>query len=146
MDKNTYPVTEVQPLIYSFISVGPKGQVNKIVAYQPTDLPDQYNLALLDETASGFSDLTVTANNDMDRVLATVTHTMNLFFDRLPNATIIFAGSDAVRTRLYRAVIGKYIDRVSEKYTIYGVRNDDYEYFVSNRPYESFIIRLRHEK
>ena len=138
-------MTEVQPLIYSFISVGPRGQIKKIIAYQPTDVPDEYNLALLDETASGFSDLTVTANDDMDRVLATVIQTIDLFFNQYPRATLVFTGSDAVRTRLYRAVIGKYIDRVAEKFAIYGVRNDDYEKFVKNKLYESFIIQLRHE-
>jgi hypothetical protein len=145
MDRDTYPVTEIKPLIYSFVSVGPKGQIKKIVAYQATDSVDEYNLALLDETAVGFSDLTVTANNDMDRVLATVIQTIDLFFDQHPKATLIFTGSDSGRTRLYRAVIGKYIDKATEKFDIYGVRNDDYERFVRDRPYESFIIRMRYE-
>ena len=144
MDKDTYPVTEVQPLIYSFVSVGPKGQIRKIIAYQSTGVPNEYNLALLDETAAGFSDLTVTANEDMERVLATVIQTIDLFFSQHPDATLFFTGSDKIRTRLYRAIISKYIDRASEKFDIYGVRNDDYEKFVSNRPYESFIIRLRY--
>ena len=146
MDKDTYPVTEIQPLIYSFISVGPKGQIRKIIAYQATDVEDEYNLALLDETAGGFSDLPVTANDDMDRVLATVIGSINFFFDQHPNATLVFTGSSDARTRLYRAIIGKFIDRISEKFDVYGVRNDDYENFVRNRSYESFIIRLRHEK
>lgn len=145
MNKDVYPVTEVQPLIYSFSSIGPKGQIRKIIAYQPTDVADEYNLALLDETAVGFSDLTVTANEDRDRVLATVIQTIDLFFHWYPNATVIFTGSNDVRTRLYRAVIGKYMDKISEKFDIYGVRNDDYEKFVRNRAYNSFIIRLRYE-
>lgn len=146
MDTETYAVTEVQPLSYSFISVGPKGAIRKIVVFQKTGVADEYNLALLDETPAGFSDLTISDNNDMERVLATVIQTIDLFFEQLPQSVLIFTGSSAARTRLYRAVIAKYLHRASAQFTIFGVRNDDVEKFVSNTNYTAFIIRLNHEK
>ena len=145
MDREPYLFTEIQPLVYTFVSKGPKGVIKKFVVYQPTDSPDEYSIALLDETAAGFSDSTVSDNKDMDRVLATVIETMTLFLDQNPYASLVFTGSSEARTRLYRAVVSRYVDRVSEKFDIYGVVNDDYEKFVVSRPYTSFIIRLRHE-
>lgn len=145
MDKETYALTEVRPLAYSFLSIGPKGAIRKLVVFQHTGVADEYNLALLDETPDGFSDLTVSDNNDMERVLATVIRAVNRFFDQMPEITLVFAGSSDARNRLYRVVITKYLNQISERFIVFGIRNDDVEKFVSNTNYTAFVIRLNYE-
>lgn len=141
MDKPVYPITEIEPLLYRFDSIGIKGVIQKIVVYQPLERENEFNLALLDYVGGRFSDSSISDNGDMEKVLATVVLTFDYFFALQPQASIVFSGSDAARTRLYKIAIGKYEPIATKKFYIYGGREGVYEPFEPNENYDSFIIQ-----
>ncbi len=73
-------------LTFEFDSVGPKGIVTKVVHYTEINVKGFFNLGFGDkEPQSGYiSDLTVTNNNDSQKVLATVARTLYLFTEGIP--------------------------------------------------------------
>ena len=71
-------------LTFDFDSIGPKGTITKVVRYREINVHGYYNLGFGDkDIQSGFiSDLTVTNNNDSQKVLAPVARTLYLFTER----------------------------------------------------------------
>ncbi|WP_440590452.1 DUF6934 family protein [Nibrella viscosa] len=69
-------------------------------------------IPLVDVDENGaYSDLVISNNNDMPKVLATVAQTLVAFFRLRPTSSVIFRGSTPSRTRLYRMAIAKSFDR-----------------------------------
>jgi hypothetical protein len=80
--------------------------------------------------------------------LATVAKTVFAFLDCYPDRTVIFQGSSAGRTRLYRMAINKALDELLTVFEIKGlVRKEDQmlhiEIFQSGVTYEAFLVRKR---
>lgn len=66
--------------------------------------------------------LSVSNNSDMRIVLTTVVSTLFSFFEQNPDKIVFFTGSTLSRTRLYRAVISKFIQETELFYDIKGIR------------------------
>ena len=132
-------------LLFRFDSVSEDRRVAKLIVYAPIpQLKSVYNLALLDLRNDGTTDdLSVSNNQDMPHILATVAQTMLQFFGRYPGSTIAFSGSTSARTRLYRIAISQNLSLVEPILTIEGFQDGVTELFQPNRPYEAFFIRLR---
>jgi hypothetical protein len=83
-------------------------------------------------------------NQDMRVVLATVTKTLYLFFERNPDKTVSFMGSSDARNRIYRTIISKFVDDISNDFEILGTNFDDSdEPFIKNKDYFAFKIRKK---
>ncbi|MCU0338343.1 MAG: hypothetical protein MUE30_00535 [Spirosomaceae bacterium] len=132
-------------LFFEFQSVSETKIINKIIVYTPIpNSPNFYNLALGDVLDNGeISDLTISNNDDLDKVIATVIQTMFRFFEKYPENYIYFKGSTPERTRLYRIIISKELNQAQKIFEIYGMINATLRPFELNCPYESFVITLR---
>ncbi len=63
------------------------------------------------------------------------------FLSKFPEKIVAFKGSDDRRTRLYRIVISKEIDKLKERFIILGLlENGEYELFQINQNYKTFLI------
>lgn len=73
---------------FEFVSVGPRGSVTKVVHYSATNLKGVFNLGFGDkDPITGYvSDISVTNNQDSQKVLATVAATLYAFTDIYPGA------------------------------------------------------------
>ena len=93
MDKPFYDFDILEDAFkYEFISVGHLN-IKKIIVYQTTNLPDFYSLTLADVLPNGELDVfSESKNGDMEKVLATVIQTIQIFLSRYPNAKIAFSG------------------------------------------------------
>jgi hypothetical protein len=145
MDRPVYPIAEIEPLVFRFDSIGPKGIIPKLIVYQPMGAENEFNLALLDITQTGLSDFSISANGDMEKVIASVIATFDLFFRHHPDARVVFSGSSPSRIRLYCIIISKYEEIATETFHLYGIRQGNYERFKKDIAYESFIIEKRYE-
>jgi hypothetical protein len=132
-------------LTFEFASVGPKGRVTKVVKYREINVKDYYNLGFGDkDPATGYiSDLSVTNNNDSQRVLATVARTLYLFTERYPDAVIIASGSTDARTRLYRMGITNNLAAVEQDFKILGLTDTDWEPFRKDVTYHAFSVQRK---
>lgn len=119
--------------------------IKKKIIYSPLDDDNLiYNLTLGDCFDDGtISDLTISDNHDMERVLSTVVQSMLEFFSLRPNSLIYFTGSTTSRTRLYRIAISNYKNDFDELFVIYGLIYNYFEPFEINKNYDAFLISLK---
>jgi hypothetical protein len=139
-----YDVEASEDLItFDFISIGPKGLIEKRIQFQKIDDSDIYNLAFGDVNAEtqDFDDTSVSNNKDTEKVLATVAATVYSFTDRYPNTLVFATGSTSVRTRLYRIGISKNLEELKERFDVFGMLdNNVWVEYEKDMPYTAFYI------
>lgn len=135
-------------LWFEFESVSKQKTVRKVVIYTPfQDNPDIFNLALADAFPDGsFSDKSVTNNEDMEKVMATVIRTLLRFFEKHSSKMVYVEGSTIERTRLYRIIISRELSEIEKIFTIYGLLEFDTEVFRKNQNYNAFVITLKNKE
>ena len=111
---------------YDFYSEGPNGRIRKIVFYSHfgrSDGIDYYNLGFgdYDEQKMKMNDLSISNNNDREKILSTVAMTAIDFTDHYPGCRIVFQGSTGARTRLYQMGIAKYFKEMSQEFDVQGL-------------------------
>ncbi|NHA02709.1 hypothetical protein G7092_02825 [Mucilaginibacter sp. HC2] len=131
---------------YEFYSEGPNGQIKKMITF--TVVQDRpfliYNLAFGDVTENGDIDDVVTSNNeDRDKVLATVAHSIHDFCNKHGNHLIFAQGSNAARTRLYQMSIARNLDEVIQDFDIKGLTENGWEPFTRNVNYKAFLTNRK---
>jgi len=131
---------------YDFYSEGPKGSIRKAILYTfigTWDGNDYYNLGFGDYNEEGktINDLSVSNNDDRDKILATVAITTLEFTSHFPGCKIVAAGSTAARTRLYQMGIAKYYQEISEMFDIQGLTKDSgWQSFRSGENYLALLV------
>lgn len=142
MDQPHYDVQRsLRSNVYLFVSEGKKGRVKKKVQF---DLLQAgiFNLGFGDwkDGDSGFDDLAITDNGDMEMVLSTVVRIAAEFLSENPGATIHLTGSTPARTRLYRIIISNRYEEIRNSYSVWGYLNGRFRPFQKNINYEAFLI------
>ena len=145
MDKPFYEFKVFdESLKFEFESIGKQGMVNKIIRYTETNIPRLYNLSLVDSLDDGTESDTIVSNNqDMEKVLATVVNTFNVFLRAHPHAQIFFTGSTPARTRLYQIAIARELSQAMNLFEIKGLTDAGFEEFVPNKTYQAFVFSLK---
>ena len=138
-------LTEGNAELFKFTSEGPRGSIKKLVLYSQMFEQDIYNLAFGDynEGTESINDITITNNNDSQKVLATVASTLYLFTEKHPNVWIYAIGSNTARTRLYRIGITTNFEAIREDFNIYGLHNDTWKEFEKGIDYEAFLVKRK---
>lgn len=132
-------------LWFEFKSISEKKTVKKIVIFSPIGEDSYlYNLTLVDAFTDGsYNDSSITNNEDMPKVIATVIQILCSFFKKYPHKSVYIEGSSPSRTRLYRIIIAKELSEIEKVFGIYGVINDSLEDFEKNKNYTGLIINLK---
>lgn len=128
---------------FSFVSTGPKGDIQLFVLFKLIDeVQSIYNLELGPLNSKGeIDDLTVIANGDRNKILATVTACVFLFFKKYSSAIIYFTGSTSARTRLYQRAIHLNISQLQSELIIWGeTDNREPELYVPGKNYDGFFV------
>lgn len=130
---------------FEFISSGPKGNITKVVRYTEINVKGFYNLGFGDKDplTNYISDLTVTNNNDSQKVLATVAATLYAFTNGHPDATVIATGSTEARTRLYQMGIANNLSTIEKDFIVLGLVDINWEPFSKNITYGAFLVRRK---
>ena len=135
-------------LEFSFVSIGPNGEIKIVVQFNITENPTIYNLAFGNLLPDGTVDDTIKNNNkDRNKVLATVAAAIYEFTSKFIDKYIFFKGSTPQRTRLYRMAITNNLDELALDFNIYGVviHNDGYtiQEFKKGFDYFGFMIKRK---
>jgi len=132
-------------MTFEFISKGTKGEIQKIIQFQKTEIYELYNLAFGDKniTTGEINDEIISNNGDLKQILATVISSLNIFTDRYPNYWVYITGSTESRTRLYQIGISIYLYEIEEIYLVWGNINDSWERFIKNKNYNGFLIKRK---
>ena len=102
-----------------------------------------YNLGFgdYDEKEQIVNDLSVSNNEDRDKILATVAMTTLEFTDHFPGTSIVAEGSTPARTRLYQMGIAQHYRDISELFDIQGlVEERGWVDFTPGQNYLAFLI------
>lgn len=145
MNKPIYPFTILDNgERFEFESVSEYKRIRKIIEFRQLDIPNLYNVALVDVLQDGsYDDMRISDNNDMETVMATVMKIIQLFLTSHIKAKVMIMGSTASRTRLYRIIINKYLSDFELNYEIHGIVDWKNEVFRRNKNYDAFLIFLR---
>ena len=141
-----YPLVAEDSLrVFEFISEGPKGKIPKIIKFSATNLKDLFNLAFGDKDSKTgeINDTVISNNGDSEKVLASVVSALYAFTDRFPDAYVYATGSTKARTRLYRIGITNNLIEIRKDFNIYGMLNDNWEYFQKETDYEAFLVQRK---
>ena len=132
-------------MYFEFCSIGPKGQIKKIIEFSETNIKDVYNLAFgdFDEKTQQISDTIVTNNGEGLKVLATVASSVYAFTAKRPEAWVFATGSTDVRTRLYRMGLTNNLAEISKDFNVYGLKEDQWEDFLIGDDYEAFLVKRK---
>ena len=147
MEKPVYTISSYDNgLLHFFESVGEGSTTKKVIAFSPSNENKMiYRLVFGDLSPDGNIDVfSSSSNSDMKMILATVIKAVTTFFEYHTDKVISFIGSTPARTRLYRAVITKFIDDPELSYEIYGFTPEDViELFEKNKHYIGYLIRKK---
>jgi hypothetical protein len=146
MNYETYPWIESTGDLttFHFVSEGPKGYINKVIAFHPMEDPTVFNLAFGDAHPNGHvDDSIVTDNGDRDKILATVAAAVNVFTKSYPDYWVFFTGRTESRTRLYRMAVNKHLLELRQLYEIYTIINGQPVPFYRHLAVNSFLIRRK---
>ena len=132
-------------MTFEFTSIGPKGEIPKLVIYTKIDDKNLYNLAFGDKAkdTNDIDDLVITDNKDSQKVLATVASTVYAFVSKYPNALIRVQGSTKARTRLYQMGISNNLEEITRDFIVLGRKNGKWVWFEKNNTYEAFLVMLK---
>jgi hypothetical protein len=130
---------------YAFLSEGPKGKIEKLIQFTPTNYFDVFNLAFGDKDSKTgqIDDKVISNNGDSELVLATVVSAIYAFTEKHPDSWIYATGSTKSRTRLYRMGITKYLKEVKSDFEIFGEINKTWEHFEKEVDYEAFLVKRK---
>lgn len=144
LDHYLFTITEKTKTMteYEFTSIGPKGFIRKTIRFVMIGY-NCYNLAFGEKIrgTGKISDNVNSGNNDHEKILATVAAVVETFTSEHPDSLIYATGSTPSRTRLYRICITKHWNDITSQYTIMGLRNNEWQGFIQNQPYNAFLGR-----
>ena len=148
LDSKTYPLSGTSDgLIYVFNSVGKRGEVQKLIQYSPIEISgyqNVYNLGFGDFISkTEVTDTARTDNGDTYEVLTTVASTIEYFFNKYPDTSVFMSGITGSRSRLYSMAARKFWSGISNSFTIYGKKENEFVLFSSNTKFDSFLIKKK---
>ena len=133
-------------MTFEFVSERPQGLIKKRVLFEQTPKKNLYNLAFgdINPETNDIDDLAITNNDDRDKVLATVAATVYIFTTAYPDAIIYAAGSNPVRTRLYRIGISNNLEELQEQFYVFGLSERiGWVSYEKNTNYLAFFIKRK---
>lgn len=144
MNYEKYEIRHIDQLTFTFISIGKRGAVEKVIKYIRAS-KRIFNLGFGDriEGTLDYDDEKNTNNGDITKVIATVISTFPMFSAAFPNHAVLFNGSDTRRDRLYHYVIKNHIEEFSKLYDIYGIRNGVAEVFNPEQKYDAYAVKQK---
>jgi len=144
MNEEGHPFTkEPEIFYYEFFSEGPNGKIRKVVQFQQISVADNiYNLGFGDfnEEIDEVDDLSVSNNQDTQKVLATVAKTVLNFMQNHPTAIVMAKGSTPSRTRLYQMGISQFWEEIATAFDVKGFKDNNWYPYERGKNFEAFFI------
>jgi hypothetical protein len=144
MNEESYSFTKEPGIFYyEFFSEGPNGKIRKVVQFhQISATEDIYNLGFGDfnEELGEVDDLSVSNNQDTQKVLTTVAQTVIDFMRQHPEAIVLAKGSTPSRTRLYQMGISQFWDQIETFFDVKGFTANRWQPYERGKNFEAFFI------
>lgn len=148
MHKDCYPyLSNANRLDFEFESKGRNGKIKKEIRYTLRNENGFvfYNLGFgdLNPQTGEINDLSISDNQDRDRILATVASTVLEFTKYFPDALVFATGSTPARTRLYQMALSANLKEINQYLRIFGSIEGSWYEFEKNVNYDAFLVLRR---
>jgi hypothetical protein len=144
MNEDGYSFTKEPGIFYyEFFSEGPNGKIRKVVQFQQISISeDIYNLGFGDfnEGTGEVDDLSISNNQDTQKVLATVAKTVIDFMQQHPKSVVLAKGSTPSRTRLYQMGISQFWNEIGITFDVKGFKQGSWHPFERGKNFDAFFI------
>ncbi len=124
---------------FFFKSIGSKGLVVKVVVFNRVE-GNRWNVGFGDLRDGIIDDTSFTNNNDVRKVISTVTKAIYDFSKTHPERTIAIAPVDERRSGFYNAVFRKHFSEASEAFDVFGIIQGNRENYLPEKEYDSFEL------
>jgi hypothetical protein len=126
---------------FRFESVGPKGTIVKIVKFSQAS-ENLFNLAFGDADSIDFNDESISNNQDMRKVMATIANIVRVFVLHYQNVRIVVIPVDQRRKLLYNRIFQQYSNEILESYSIeaYFLNPRGKEAYTPSKIYDAFVL------
>lgn len=144
MNKATYNINSPNDTIFTFISKGRNGEINKAVLFQNIE-EDLFNLVLLDYDVLNetWSDENISNNGDIVKVLATVMYIITVFLASKPNVQVYIQANSETRNKLYNRLFQNYFNEFESKFEVMAYKNFEIQPYSATEKYEKFYLKLK---
>jgi hypothetical protein len=140
MIRESYPLNiETSETVFKFDSIGTKGIIKKIICFENAG-DDYWNLGFGDETENDWSDVNISNNGDIFKVMETVAQATLIFSNRFPERIIVINPVDFKRKRLYNSIFRRRNVEISALFTIYASLNDDFFEYRAKIEFDFFLL------
>ncbi len=141
MKKEGYTLIQPNPNLFTFVSVGKKGEILKGVFFEDIG-DDVYNLALVDydPISKQWSDEVVSDNGDILKIMVTVVDIIFHFLNKNHTKIVYFKGNSVIRQKLYNRIIQNYLVELSDEFVVWGNNENEREIVLQGKKYQSFYI------
>jgi hypothetical protein len=129
-------------------SNGPNGKIRKIVRYSPQNANGvtYFNLGFgdLNPKTGKIDDLSITNNQDREKILATIAATVMEFTRHFPDVMVYATGSTPARTRLYQIGISMNWAEIDAILYVFGYEpKRGWQLFQKNVNYQAFLVKRK---
>ncbi|MCA6368213.1 MAG: hypothetical protein IM631_12370 [Cytophagales bacterium] len=148
---NRYPIESETDILFSFTSVGPKGNFKMQGRFALVDQENMiYNCGfglycINPEGEPEIDDSISLHNGDMDVIFNTIAYQVSHFLELHPTSVVMIFGSTPSRTRKYSQLISRHFMAIDSKYTVFAELPDrSTKLFEPNKPgYSAFFFRRK---
>jgi len=144
MNEESYSFSKEPGIFYyEFFSNGPNGRIRKVIQFhQISNAEEIYNLGFGDfnEQLGEIDDLSVSNNQDTQKVLATVAKAVVDFMLQHPKAIVVARGSTPSRTRLYQMGVSKFWSQIENNFEIKGFKENEWKPYERGENFDAFYI------
>jgi hypothetical protein len=128
--------------LFYFISEGNQGQILKVIGFQVVR-GKIWNLYFGDITENGFSDIVISNNADIYKVMNTIAAALYQFLEEHPESIVRIVPVDDKRKRLYNAIFQKRIHEIEPIFHVFAKKGNKFEIYTPNKTYKIFQLQLK---
>jgi len=136
--------TNASHLDFEFESIGPNGNIQKVVRFSPQNANGitYFNLGFGDvnPTTGTIDDLSKSNNDDKDKILKTIDSIVLDFTAHFPDVMVYAQGSTPSRTRLYQMGISANWSEIHPIMDVYGYVGGGWQRFERKVNYDAFLV------
>lgn len=128
-------------LVYSFISTGPKGQIEKVVGFDLIDNNKTNNLSLADRKGDRLEDVSLSNNGDIFKIFNTIAEIFTDFVNDFTNVRIFFEGNTLGKNVSYARTLTNRLAKIYEQgFIVQGYIDGNWESYKKGQNYEAFLL------
>lgn len=141
MSGTPYPIRAEDQLVFTFVSTGDKGEIEKLVRFDRVN-EGVFNLGFGDRIPNtlDFDENVRSDNGDVRKIFATIVAAIDRFFEAHADCFVFIIGSDELRMKLYIWLVKNNRHLFQSRFLFWGGLDNMFEPFEEHWHYQFLMI------